>query len=90
MGWGCCRRRFAGEKEAVLEPSLPAPQCPQNPSPGGSIYQRCQTTGLLRRHIRTSSEELDRFQQEAEASQASSAPAYGRRTWWRGGDQSRA
>ena len=89
MGWGCCRRRFAGEKETAPEPLLAAPHCPQNPSPGGSVFQRCQATGILRRHLRTSSEELDRFRLEAEASQASPAPVRGSWAWWSGGDQAR-
>ena len=67
-GWGCCcRRRVVVEKQEIFELGIPAPECPQGPSLGGSIYQRSQVTGLLRRHVRTSTEELDRFQQAVEA-----------------------
>ena len=90
MGWGCCRRCVAVEKPEVLELCVSAPECPQNASPGGSIYQRSQVTGLLRRHVRTSSEELDRFQSELEARQASTPPAYGNPAWWRCDDLWRA
>ena len=76
MGGSCCRRRVADEEQEIYAVGLPAPECPQGASPGGSIYQRSQATGLLRRQVRTSSEELDRFG-------ASSPPAYGSAAWWR-------
>ena len=81
MPWSCCRRRTV-KKQGVPELGVPAPECPQGASPGGSIYQRDQTTGLLRRHLRTSSEELDRFQREQEAQQTRTPPAYGTPEWW--------
>ena len=79
MGWGCCRRRADDEKEEV---GLPAPQCPQGASPGGSIYQREQATGILRRQVRTSSEELDRFRDELSASRDSAPLVPDSPGWW--------
>ena len=83
MGGICCRRRIADEEQEIYAVGLPAPECPQGASPGGSIYQRSQATGLLRRQVRTSSEELDRFQCKLGAEEASSPPAYGSAAWWR-------
>ena len=77
MPWSCCRRRTVPKQE-ITELGVPAPECPQGSSPGGSVYQRDQFTGLLRRHVRTSTEELDRFQQEQEARQT---PAHGSSRW---------
>ena len=61
--WGCCRRAAAAEKteeqfdeerrKALFDEGCrPAPQCPQNASPGGSIWQR-SPGGVLRRYTRT-------------------------------------
>ena len=78
MGWGCCcQRRAAGiEAEGI---GRAAPFCPQPASPGGTIPQRSPTTGLLRRKVRTTSSELDRFAEldrlQWEALQASAQPA---------------
>ena len=83
MWWGCCRRRVAVEQQEVLELTVPAPECPQGASPGGSIYQRSQVTGVLRRQVRTSSQELERFQRELEARQASMPSARRSSAWWR-------
>ena len=77
MPWSCCRRRI-DRKQEISELGVPAPECPQGSSPGGSVYQRDQFTGLLRRQVRTSTEELDRFQQEQETRQAS---AHGSPRW---------
>ena len=79
MGWGCCLRRAVYEKEEV---GLPAPQCPQGASQGGSIYQRDQATGILRRQVRTSSEELDRFLGELSARRDSAPPVPDSPGWW--------
>lgn len=62
--WGCCRRAAAAEKtqeEIYLECQKalfaegcrPAPECPQNASPGGSIWQRSPLSQVLRRYTRT-------------------------------------
>ena len=81
MAWGCCRRRVVVEEEESWEVGISAPECPQGHSPGGSIYQRSQVTGLVRRQVRTSSEELERFQLELEARLASAQPARGGFRW---------
>ena len=84
MGWGCCcRRRAVGSEAEGI--GRAAPFCPQPASPGGTIPQRSPTTGLLRRKIRTTSSELDRFAEldrlQWEALQASSQPAQGGSGW---------
>ena len=71
MPWSCCRRRIDRKQEIFEQQGVPAPECPQGISPGGSVFQRDQLTGLLKRRLRTSTEELDRFQQEQGARHAS-------------------
>ena len=84
MGWGCCCRRRGADIEAEGI-GRAAPFCPQPASPGGTIPQRSPTTGLLRRKVRTTSSELDRFAKldrlQREAPQASAQPAQ-RGTEW--------
>ena len=82
MPWRCCRRR-TDVKQENPELGVPAPECPQAASPGGTVFQRSPATGLLRRRTRTTTEELDRFQFEQSPTREHVPPAYGSPEWRR-------